>query len=905
MKFSAFLKRDFKNDPESFVDSISASLNTFLATDLKKAEKYLKKAEQIAKFLPDSVKPRFLAMEARLAHWSGRPKSALKKYQRSCRLFRKYGNKMAEMRTGIGLMDVHMYLGNYKQALKVGKASLNFFSKTNESILAANTMINLGNVYHRLDKNPLALRYYDRAREIYFGRDKQRLAMAEYNRANIYANLFKLDKAKELYRTASRIYRDLGMEINYWKSEYSLTYLEFLTDNYAVALKQFEKIYDEFIRLGDIKSASVTQLDLVELHSHLNQFGAASMLADELVTQFSKLGMNYEKGKAQYFAAEASTKVGDYSKAAKLLTDAKRTFSKEKNLLWLGVVSNARAKLYLKRNKFAKAEAEVKKALGHFVKSGDKRRTLDARITQIDSRFTNMPTSGLLRNTQKILNGPLASYQRFQLESMLGQHYLEAKTFDEALKYCNSSLSTLKKMLAGLYPDEVRYYFLEDKTAAYAATMDCLLKLERTDESFSQSLQLMSIVNQRQPLKKIKENVSKDLSQKIKHLRANLKSLNITGHLGQRHVESRTAFRKIEHQLWLTEQKLRSSVYSMHQEAIINSEPLRSTIEHLPDGKVLLNYLSIGDRVGVFCADGNKVEYVPLQVRRRELERLVRELDFTMENSIHNTFEQTNFEAANNYLQIISSLLLEPFLPVVGKRGIILLIDGLFAQIPWLALLTNHKNTREIASDFRIICNPLDLKNIGIKPGRFSDRPNAVFAVSSENLPSVETEADKISGYFDRASVHKNKMATTGNLKEALETYDGFIHIAAHSSRSSENPLFSRILMDDGPFFPFDLFNSGVKAQLVTLSGCQTAAPGLYYGNSFSLAKSFMQAGSRFVLASLWPVRDKEIMRFMNHFYANLKVTEDVFESYSLAAAKTKEETQNPAVWSSFVLWGL
>ena len=905
-KFLAFLDSHYKGNPASFVDSVSASLNIFLATDLKKAEKYLKKSLQTLTFLSEDIKPRFLAMEGRLAHWSGRPESALKKYRESCRLFRKYGNKMAEMRTGIGLMDVHMYLGNYEQAIKVGKASLNFFTKNEEPILAANTMINLGNVYHRLDKNPLALEYYDKAREIYYGRDKQRLAMAEYNRANIHANLFKLDKAKELYKTAARIYRELGMEINYWKSEYSLTYLEFLTDNYAVALKQFEKIYDEFIRLGDIKSASVTQLDLAELHLHLNQFGAASMLADELVAQFSKLGMNYEKGKAQYFVAEASIKIGDYSKAAILLTDARRTFFKEKNSLWLGMVSNARSRLFLKKRQFTSAQTEIKKALGHFVKSGDERRTLDAKITQLESQFSHRPSSRLVRIVQALLHGPLASYQRFHLESMLGQHFLENEKFDKALKYCKSSIRTLEKMLTGLYPDEVRYYFLEDKTAAFSSTVDCLIKMDRAEDGFAQNLQMMSIVNQRaEVIRKIKRKISKDLDRKIKSLRANLKSLNIIGQLGQRNIESRAEYRQIEHQLWLSERKVRSSVHSTPDAQYLIPESLRSIIDKLPESNVILNYLTIGDKVGVFFVERGKAEFVELQINRKCLEQLVHELDFTMETSIQSTFEQIHLETANFYFEKLFRALVEPILPGIGERGVILLIDELFAQVPWLGLFKSHNPTEKIAGDFRIISNPLDLRNIGLKTRAFFNSANAVFAVTSENLPSVETEARRICGHFSRAAIHNKGKATSANLKKALETCDGFVHLAAHASRSSENPMFSRILMSDGPFFPFDLFDFGVKAQLVTLSGCQTAAPGLYYGNSFSLAKSFMQAGSRFVLASLWPVRDKEIMKFMNHFYANLKASESVFESYNSAVDKTKEETHNPAVWSSFVLLGL
>ena len=142
-------------------------------------------------------------------------------------------------------------------------------------------------------------------------------------------------------------------------------------------------------------------------------------------------------------------------------------------------------------------------------------------------------------------------------------------------------------------------------------------------------------------------------------------------------------------------------------------------------------------------------------------------------------------------------------------------------------------------------------------------------------------------------------------LAEHLKDADGFVHIAAHASRSSENPLFSRILLSDGPLFPFDLFEGGVGEALVTLSGCQTAAPGLYYGNSFSLARAFYLAGCRFVLASLWPVSDKLSMIFMTEFYAALQQDSDIFAAYRLAVRKARCVDDNPAHWGAFILLGI
>jgi len=158
---------------------------------------------------------------------------------------------------------------------------------------------------------------------------------------------------------------------------------------------------------------------------------------------------------------------------------------------------------------------------------------------------------------------------------------------------------------------------------------------------------------------------------------------------------------------------------------------------------------------------------------------------------------------------------------------------------------------------------------------------------------------------FSGAHLYTGDKADIGNLRKELKRAGGFVHIAAHASRSSENPLFSRIMMSDGPFFPFDLFGFGVKPRLVTLSGCQTAAPGIYYGNSFSLAKAFYLGGADFVLASLWPISDKISMIFMTEFYKALKEHKNISKAYGMALGKTCAINSNPAFWAPFVMLGI
>jgi CHAT domain-containing protein len=260
---------------------------------------------------------------------------------------------------------------------------------------------------------------------------------------------------------------------------------------------------------------------------------------------------------------------------------------------------------------------------------------------------------------------------------------------------------------------------------------------------------------------------------------------------------------------------------------------------------------------------------------------------------------------AEHYLSEIYGVAVEPLLPLLVGEELLILADGDFAQIPFIALCDERGGYLKKRFKIKLVFNPKEIGRANGQPPRFAARRSAAFGAPSETLPLVEQECRQLLRSFGRTRLYLGEDAGGDNLKSELSRCGGFVHIAAHAARSSENPLFSRILMADGPFFPFDLFGAGIKARLVTLSGCQTAAPGLYYGNSFSLARAFGQAGSQYVIASLWPVADEVTMLFMARFYDKLRETDDIRESYYQAIEEAKAATANPALWGAFVLLGL
>ena len=55
------------------------------------------------------------------------------------------------------------------------------------------------------------------------------------------------------------------MELAENQAYYSIAYLNYLADRYTEALTTFERVYESFSDLGDVKSAAITQLDMMEV----------------------------------------------------------------------------------------------------------------------------------------------------------------------------------------------------------------------------------------------------------------------------------------------------------------------------------------------------------------------------------------------------------------------------------------------------------------------------------------------------------------------------------------------------------------------------------------------------------------------------------------------------------------
>jgi CHAT domain-containing protein len=178
-------------------------------------------------------------------------------------------------------------------------------------------------------------------------------------------------------------------------------------------------------------------------------------------------------------------------------------------------------------------------------------------------------------------------------------------------------------------------------------------------------------------------------------------------------------------------------------------------------------------------------------------------------------------------------------------------------------------------------------------------------------LPAAQREVESLPAFFAEAEVHIGKAATKARLLARAPASE-VIHVAAHAEVDEIDPLYSRILLAGADGKPGDLEAHEVyrmalpRASVVTLSACDSGVGRVSRGDElWGFTRSFLSAGARTLVVSLWPVEDEATARGMEKFYEALRggSGRDALRAAQLAVLR-EPRTAHPFFWAPFVLVG-
>lgn len=206
-------------------------------------------------------------------------------------------------------------------------------------------------------------------------------------------------------------------------------------------------------------------------------------------------------------------------------------------------------------------------------------------------------------------------------------------------------------------------------------------------------------------------------------------------------------------------------------------------------------------------------------------------------------------------------------------------------------------------------------------------------------LPGTEVEVNHLSQLYHKTDIKTNKEFSESYLKDNIH-HHGYVHLATHGSFNQQQPLLSFLLMsptdeDDGRLTVEEIFGLSVQSKVVTLSACETGLGDLSEGDDLvGLSRAFMYAGAPGVIVSLWKVDDATTAWLMVRFYQYLEGGITIAESLTraqrdliqrnfrtsanrglreikfdeslrqLVSDRNNDSSRNPYYWAPFILIG-
>lgn len=183
--------------------------------------------------------------------------------------------------------------------------------------------------------------------------------------------------------------------------------------------------------------------------------------------------------------------------------------------------------------------------------------------------------------------------------------------------------------------------------------------------------------------------------------------------------------------------------------------------------------------------------------------------------------------------------------------------------------------------------------------------PAVVLGAGSAWLPGVAGEARAVAEVQGPGSrLLLDEEATLARWR-AEAPAASVLHLACHARARPDNPAFSALQLADGALTLAEVSAAPLRAGLVVLSACDTMISRLAPGDEvLGLARGFLLAGARTVVATLWSVPDGSTAELMADLHAACAAGATPAAALRAARARLAARQAHPFSWAPFVAYG-
>jgi CHAT domain-containing protein len=177
--------------------------------------------------------------------------------------------------------------------------------------------------------------------------------------------------------------------------------------------------------------------------------------------------------------------------------------------------------------------------------------------------------------------------------------------------------------------------------------------------------------------------------------------------------------------------------------------------------------------------------------------------------------------------------------------------------------------------------------------------------VEGPSLPGATTEVRRLRALYPDAVAISPPESTTAEVLRRLDGA-GLVHLACHGWLRADNPLFSSLVLSDGPLTVQELHTSGVAPHRLVLASCQSGADVAYAGDEVvGFIGSVLARGTAGVVASVAAVPDVAAVDLMYALHERL--TQGRTLAHALFDARASLDRTDPAAyvnWCTFSAYG-
>ncbi|MDQ1440792.1 MAG: hypothetical protein QOG97_1020 [Acidimicrobiaceae bacterium] len=239
----------------------------------------------------------------------------------------------------------------------------------------------------------------------------------------------------------------------------------------------------------------------------------------------------------------------------------------------------------------------------------------------------------------------------------------------------------------------------------------------------------------------------------------------------------------------------------------------------------------------------------------------------------------------------LDEMLITP-LGIPPDAALIVVPTGVLHALPWSALPGLARRPTTIAPSAALWLG--ERRQASVHP---SGPPVAL--VAGPDLPGADDEVRQLAAIYPDAQTLRGPAASASAVMAALESAD-VAHLAAHGRFRADSPLFSSVLLADGPVTVYDLERLCCAPRTVVLASCDAAVSAVRAGDELlGTAAALIGLGVRSVVAPVMPVPDGSTTPFMVALHQRIRAGARPAEA--LAAARAG---QDQAVAAAFICIG-